>query len=321
MEKILSCDWGTSSFRLRLVQPGTQTIVQELSTTQGIAATHKQWQNEGNKDNRIAFYRSVMETHIKALEEQLGEALTGLPIVFSGMISSSVGMIELPYKELPFLADGSDLLVTKIEALPDFPHDLVIISGATTGKDVLRGEETLLAGCGIIKTNTEQLFIFPGTHSKHIRVKNGWAKDFKTYMTGEVFDLLSNKSILAGAVEKDPVELPASGNSHFDEGIHEGAAANLLNSFFNVRTSQLFNKRKPKENYHYLSGLLIGAELKSIAEKPPASITLVCDEKIKNSYCRGLQLLRLNSDILTWKNAAETLVSGQLKICSGLFIL
>lgn len=314
MEKLFSCDWGTSSFRLRLVQPQSQTVMQEVSSNQGIASVNKQWQSEANKPDRVQFFRLVIEQHIKAIEEQCGESLAGTPVVISGMVSSSVGMIELPYKELPFLVDGSDLLVTTIESTTDFPHHLIIISGVTTGKDVLRGEETLLAGCSITKTQTEQLFIFPGTHSKHIKVKNGWAKDFKTYMTGEVFDLLSNKSILAGAVEIDPLGLPAIGNEHFDEGIKEGTDANLLNSFFNVRINQLFGKRKPKENFHYLSGLLIGAELKGIADKPPASITLVCDEKIRNSYYRGWQLLGLNSNILTYKNTAEALISGQLKI-------
>lgn len=313
MEKLFSCDWGTSSFRLRLVQPQSKAIIHETSSNQGIASIYKQWQSE-NKPGRVHYFRSVIEQHIKTIEEQYGESLAGTPVVISGMVSSSVGMMELPYKELPFLVDGSDLLVTTIESAPDFPHHLIIISGATTGKDVLRGEETLLVGCAVTKTSTEQLFIFPGTHSKHIKVKNGWAKDFKTYMTGEVFDLLSNKSILAGAVEIDPLGLPDIGNEHFDEGIKDGTDANLLNSFFNVRINQLFGKRKPKENFHYLSGLLIGAELKNIADKSPASITLVCDEKVRNSYYRGLQLLGLNSNILTYRNTAEALINGQLKI-------
>src|SRR5450432_1404958 len=121
------------------------------------------------------------------------------------MASSTLGMVELPYKELPFLADGSDLRVETIYANGLFHHDVLLISGARTGDDVMRGEETQLVGCalgaGYATQAGEQVFIFPGTHSKHVVVREGRVIAFKTYMTGEFFELLSKKSILAGDVE------------------------------------------------------------------------------------------------------------------------
>jgi 2-dehydro-3-deoxygalactonokinase len=315
MEQFFSCDWGTSSFRLRLVQAESQTVLHEVTTAQGIASIHKLWQSDDQKTDRLAFYRSVIESNMLTIKQSVEHSLVHVPVIISGMASASIGMMELPYKDLPFSTRGTDLLVTTVEPTLDFPHPLVVISGVTTGKDVLRGEETLLVGCNVAKTTTDQLFIFPGTHSKHIRVKNGNARDFKTYMTGELFDLLANKSILSGAVEKDPVPFPLTGNTAFDEGIHEGVEANLLNSFFNIRINQLFNKRKPKDNYHYLSGLLIGAELKSVADRPYTAITLVCDTQMRNRYYRGMELLGLHHN-LVYKNSDETIINGQLIICS-----
>src|SRR5262245_12577368 len=100
------------------------------------------------------------------------------------MASSSIGMIEVPYKETQFKADGSDLKVKKIDRSKDFEHDTFIISGARTNNDVMRGEETQLAGCKDTG-DKKSLYIFPGTHSKHILVKKGIAVSFKTFMTGE----------------------------------------------------------------------------------------------------------------------------------------
>ncbi len=72
----------------------------------------------------------------------------------------------------------------------------------------MRGEETQLIGC--LKSGKQDgFFIFPGTHSKHVEVEDGMVKDFKTYMTGEFFELLSQKSILLNSVEENTGELSA----------------------------------------------------------------------------------------------------------------
>jgi 2-dehydro-3-deoxygalactonokinase len=77
-------------------------------------------------------------------------------------------MIELPYAMLPFSMDGSGLVVHTLSAVTDFEHPVFIISGARDENDVMRGEETQLIGASQAVSQQEQLFIFPGTHSKHV---------------------------------------------------------------------------------------------------------------------------------------------------------
>src|SRR5690606_1274417 len=129
---------------------------------------------------------------IQALQDKVKVSLKGTPLVISGMASSAGGMIELPYAAVPSAADGSGFIVKTIEESGSFRHPIHIISGVRTADDAMRGEETQLAGC-FLSPDThaeEQLFIIPGTHSKHIAVKEGRITGFKTYLTGEFFSLL-----------------------------------------------------------------------------------------------------------------------------------
>ena len=310
MNKFISCDWGTSAFRLRLVEAATNIIVTEVKTERGIASTFKLWADSKTNNDRFSFYKAVLSEHLATLEQQCGYTLDNVTIIISGMASSSIGMKELPYKELPFRTDGADLLTHIIEPSEDFKHKIIIISGIKSATDVMRGEETILTGCNAELTDEDHLFIFPGTHSKHIIVKNGVAYDFKTYMTGELFDLLCNKSILSGSVEKNNPAAEKKSNLYFINGVIEGAESNLLHSIFHVRTNQLFEKLSTKENYHYLSGLLIGAELKTLIQDKFSSVTLVSVEALADLYLQALYALGINKN-LQQKNADEALVNGQ----------
>jgi 2-dehydro-3-deoxygalactonokinase len=308
MDKFLSCDWGTSSFRIRLVSlPGLNVLAEEKSG-EGIASTFNLWKESNSvEENKLAFYLSVLNDKIKSLEQQLQTRLENIPVIISGMASSTIGMIDLPYKHLPVHADGSDLVTKKFDKADNFPHDILIISGIRTENDVIRGEETQLAGCSLME---DGLFIFPGTHSKHIMVKDGIAVDFKTYMTGEFFELLASKSILASSVDKATATdqlLQA-----FDKGVNN-AGLNLLHASFLVRTNQLFDKYSKEKNYYYLSGLLIGSELKDLKSASHSNIFLVGTEELCFYYEKALQILEPEKTIKTI-NAEEATIKGQYKI-------
>ena len=107
---------------------------------------------------------------------------------------------------------------------------MLIIPGVSSTDDVMRGEETQLTGCFHEVNNKEHLFIFPGTHSKHVVVKNETILDFKTYMTGEFFELLSSKSILATSVEKGKGLDNELNRKSFDEGLQASNKSNLLHN-------------------------------------------------------------------------------------------
>jgi 2-dehydro-3-deoxygalactonokinase len=240
------------------------------------------------------------------------DSVQDIPLVLSGMASSSIGMLELPYRQMPFQCDGSDLHVHVVTQEQGIQHKVLIISGVRSEEDVIRGEETMMAGCRVAKDDRQQLFIFPGTHSKHMMVRNAVVENFSTYMTGELFDLLSNKSILSASMKKS-TSLTHDINGYFTRGVIKGASSNIMNSIFHVRTNQLFKKATPEENYQYLSGLLIGHELQYVAGTRPALITLVCSEGLKSHYYQALTALGL-ADLLHYHNADDALIRGQLNI-------
>ena len=307
MNQFISCDWGTTSFRLRLIGLETQDVIATVVSQQGIAATYGMWKKSSS--DRFLFYESVLSSCIPALSSQCGYPIPEVPIIISGMASSAIGMMELDYKMLPVKTDGNDLLIQIISSSARFKHQIIFVSGVKSATDVMRGEETILTGCEIKNTEEEQLFILPGTHSKHIVAKKGMITDIKTYMTGELFDFLATKSILSNSVEKENLFTEIV-NPWFEKGVEEGFTNNLLNNIFHVRTNRLFNKLSPKENYYYLSGLLIGAELKDLSENTYRNITLVADEKFSPLYFNALHLLKINKSIYQL-NADKALIKGQ----------
>ena len=312
MKTFFSCDWGTSAFRLRLVDAESGKVLFSVKTPYGISAAFNDWKQANQpEENRIAFYQAYLFDEVKKITASFNDSFDNVPLILSGMASSSIGMMELPYKELPFLCNGSDLIIHTLRG-EDLPYKIIMISGAKSAVDVIRGEETILAGCHVHDKDNQQLFIFPGTHSKHITVQNGAAQSITSYMTGELFELLSKKSVLSASVKKNDPEQNLN-NYHFVEGVNKGITLNLMNSIFHVRTNQLFKKLTPLENYHYLSGLLIGHELKDVAENNPGNITLVCSEGLKNEYIQALDTLGLGSR-LYYENADHALVNGHLKI-------
>src|SRR5437773_1001992 len=148
MERFISCDWGTSALRLWLVDTSAMNVLAEAESINGIAGTFELWKKNGEQENeKLSFYQSVLAVQIKRLETQLNLPLDDVPIVISGMASSSIGMLELPYKEIPFSVVGDDLNIEMIEATAEFNHAMLIISGARTADDAMRGEETQLIGC------------------------------------------------------------------------------------------------------------------------------------------------------------------------------
>ena len=312
MSGFISCDWGTSALRLQYVSLGDLNILAGEASGDGIGSVFNAWKQAHKKEEeRFEFYAAVLKEKIKLLEQRLGTSLDGVPLVVSGMASSSIGMMEMPYKKLPFFIEGSDLLIKHIERTQNFPYDLFIISGVQTEDDVMRGEETQLVGSAD-GSDEEQLFIFPGTHSKHVWIKERQVKTFRTYMTGEFFELLVTKSILANSVAQ-----PLASQMHvgaFHEGVKE-ARFNLLHSAFRVRTNYLFNRLSKDENYFYLSGLLIGNELKDV---PPSSakINLVGKEDLCLYYEKALQFLQPHRHV-NIINANEATIKGQFNIYSS----
>ncbi len=311
MHYLISCDWGTSAFRLRLVDLSRQKGIAEVVSNQGILDTHKLWKSLGlDETSRESFYQSFLKAKIKELEGQVSFTLQNVPLIISGMASSMLGLLELPYKTLPFRMDGSDLEYKIIRASDEFPNDIVLVSGVKSPNDIMRGEETQLIGVDH-SADEERTFVLSGTHSKHIYVKGNKVTDFKTYMTGEFFNLLSTRSILSNSIKVSNDLLEGNCLISFEQGVTQSLRENLLHNAFLVRSNDLFGFFSAEENYFFLSGLLIGTELKALVNQD-RPITLISNEPMSEFY--EVALKRLGIVNFEKQEADQAIVKGHRKI-------
>ena len=174
--------------------------------------------------------------------------------------------------------------------------------------DVMRGEETQVFGALRLLDAADGTFILPGTHSKWVRAEGGAITDFATLMTGEFYALLRHHSILSRMLpaQDDAMLHPDA----FDAGVAQAnRSPSLLQSAFSVRTLSLFDKLAQAQRASYLSGLVIGEELRSEPIEPRGDLTLVGDDALTLRYARafesrGLQARRVGEDS-AWRGLFE----------------
>ncbi|MEX2564509.1 MAG: 2-dehydro-3-deoxygalactonokinase [Cyclobacteriaceae bacterium] len=318
MGKFLSCDWGTSSFRLRLVNSSDHSVAYEYHNDFGIQKAFNGWRESKANDpkEKQDFYLNHINGAVRELEKISGQQLEGWLIICSGMASSSMGIKELPYVSVPFDTSGIGMKIYEISAKENFNHPMVIISGIKNDHNVMRGEETQLIGLisQLPDFEGEGVFIFPGTHSKHIYISSGQIVDFDTFMTGEVFKLLCHNSVLSNSIEGDSLMDSEEKITAFNLGLKHVSTKPLLSVLFNVRTNDLFGHLDKKQNFHYLSGLMIGNELGNLANIPDKAIYLCSEEKLYQAYSMALDILEIPSVKLLPELVSNSVVQGQYQI-------
>jgi len=181
------------------------------------------------------------------------------PRLACGMIGSRQGWREAPYVDCPAPLAALTAGIVRV------PGDaLAIVPGVRTrdtngSPDVLRGEETQLAGA-IDEREDRVLAVLPGTHCKWALVERGRLVDFATYMTGEMYDVLLKHSIL-GRLAQPAADKPGPG---FARGVARGlGAGGLSHDLFGARTLALMGELAPPDVPDWLSGLLIGREVRN----------------------------------------------------------
>jgi 2-dehydro-3-deoxygalactonokinase len=304
----LSVDWGTSNFRLRLVEKSSVRVIKESTSSVGIKNLYLNWQKEGG--DREFIFLNFLKKQIHKLDCVIPE---DTEIVLSGMASSNIGIRELPYAALPFNINGDGLYVELIKH-SSFPYTLYLISGVCSDSDIIRGEETQMMGlAGKDNFYRKSIFILPGTHSKHIVCENGKITAFNTFITGELFQAICNYTILKVSIEKPPPD--TKDWKFFDEGvIRSQEGFSLLNDLFKIRATDILGKRSPGENYYYLSGLLIGEELAALKLIAFDHIELCAGNNLYEFYERAIRVLNLyeKTTILDSDTVEASVIKGQL---------
>ncbi len=304
---LIGCDWGTSNLRLSLMHGTTGDILDHLANDAGVSKVYDRWRENTDQD-RETFFLNHLDSVI--LEFDRPEAnLAKTPIIISGMASSSIGIVELPYSETPCSLDGEGLFVHTI-ASSSAAHSVRLISGLRHNDDVLRGEETQIIGLAQLNQFdvSNALIILPGTHSKHVTTRDNKIEGFTTFMTGELFEVIKENSVLKESVQRPSLPISSDQQTAFRDGVTLAQTSRLSNSLFKVRTSQLFGKYDPGQNYYFLSGLLIGTEFKEIED--PGSIVFCGGKSINHLYRMAIDVLGLSdSSFFLEEHQAETLAS------------
>lgn len=255
---LIGLDWGTSRLRTMLLDAGG-ALIESHESDQGIRRA------------RGAF----PETFAAAIAPWR-KRHADLPVYASGMITSRNGWIQTPYMPLP--ADARTLAHGLVRrALPD-GGSIAFVPGLRDDSgpypDVMRGEETEIigylvqaasAGEAPAGEDSAKLLILPGTHTKWVRIEGERIIGFRTFMTGEIYDVLTRHSILGDLMPaQDETEDDAiRDHEAFAAGIATGGSRgdDLLASLFSARSRVLCEDLAPKRIGDYLSGLLIGSEI------------------------------------------------------------
>ncbi|AWL93951.1 MULTISPECIES: 2-dehydro-3-deoxygalactonokinase [Bradyrhizobium] len=276
----VAVDWGTSSFRLWLVDRAGQVLTERRSG-EGMLAAAK------------AGFPAVLRSHLAAIE-----APDHLPVLVCGMAGAKTGWVEAGYVDTP--APLSAVLKQAVR-VPGEARDIRILPGIAqrdaAAPDVMRGEETQLLGALGLDAAGEALVCMPGTHSKWVRVRDGVVERFSTFMTGELFSVVSRETILSLAVAgADEAEDVASFKAAVKAAYEAPAfAANLL---FGARSRQLLFGGTPAAARETLSGTLIGVELAAGLSGlvPQAGVKLIASGRLAMLYRLAFEALSVNAD-------------------------
>ena len=262
----IAADWGTSNLRLWAI--GADGAVIDMRTS-----------DKGMGELTPSEFEGVL---VDVAADWLNTADT---VVACGMVGSRQGWVEAPYQTTPCA-----VCPRKVATAPVSRDGLTVyvIPGIrqTDPADVMRGEETQIAGFLAQQDDWDGVICLPGTHTKWVHVSAGEVVSFQTMMTGEMFALLAGHSVLRHSIAPTGWD-----DAAFDEAMSQTLSKPeaLAGRLFSIRASQLVHDTNTISARARLSGLLIGAEL--AAAKPywlGQNVALIGGEAISMPYIRGL---------------------------------
>jgi 2-dehydro-3-deoxygalactonokinase len=270
---MIAIDWGTSSFRAyRLDASGA--VQEQRSAAAGLLACQGR-------------FEPMLAQQLAGWDDEL--------ILMTGMIGSRNGWHEVPYVACPAGLDeiAAGLLGVVAASLPR--RRIFIAPGlshrpAMGAPEVMRGEETQLIGLfDELPGAGPHTVCLPGTHSKWATVGAGRISAFHTAMTGELYAVLKQHSLL-GALMEHEAGTADEDTPAFELGVRTSAeAGGLLSHLFSVRTRGLFGELSAAQLPSYLSGLLIGHELHGLLGGAQ-HVHLIGSETLVRRYRRALCL-------------------------------
>jgi 2-dehydro-3-deoxygalactonokinase len=273
----IAVDWGTSNLRAWAMDAGG--ILAEAQSDDGMG-----------KLAREAFEPALL----RLIAPWLGTGVT--PVVACGMVGSRQGWHEAPYRAVPCMPLDRAALVTV--PTTDSRIRMMIAPGLKQAApaDVMRGEETQIAGALALHPAFDGVLCLPGTHAKWAQISAGEVISFQTFMTGELFALLSTQSVLRHGMAGDGWD-----DAAFDAALSDALSRpeKIAARLFGLRAEGLVANLSPVAAKSRLSGLLIGIEL--AAARPywlGQQVSIIGAEGLAKSYARALQTQGINARLL-----------------------
>mgnify|MGYP001595339226 FL=1 len=236
----IAVDWGTSNLRAWAIGMNNE-VVAELNSDRGMGTL------------RSDEFEAVL---VHLLDPYLGDEC--MPVLCCGMVGAKQGWSEATYAKTP-CAPGAVETITQI-ASEDIRISVSILPGVmqTSPADVMRGEETQIAGFIAENPRFDGTLCLPGTHTKWVQISAEEIVSFRTFMTGEMFALLSQRSVLRHGVAGDEWS-----NDAFIEAVEDSMSSpqQLASRLFGIRAEGLVRDQSQGDAKARLSGLLIGQEL------------------------------------------------------------
>ncbi|MDC0983296.1 2-dehydro-3-deoxygalactonokinase [Amylibacter sp.] len=265
----IAVDWGTTHLRA--------WAMSNVGKILGSAISQEGMANLSTETFEPALLKIILNWLVD------GETTT---VVSCGMVGSRQGWVEAPYQEVPCepLQNAKFARVTTQDSRIAF----FVVPGIKqkSPADVMRGEETQIAGLLVQEPEFDGVACLPGTHTKWVRISAGEVINFSTYLTGELFSLLSSKSTLRHSVAQTGWDAIAFKNAIYDAITKpSGIAAKL----FLLRSEALISELSPETARARLSGYLIGLELDAARQYwLGQKVVIIGEEKISNTYYSAL---------------------------------
>ena len=229
-----AADWGTSNLRVWRMD-GARTL-ERAESDRGMGSLAP----------------DEFEPTLRATAPWLAEGET---VVVCGMAGSRQGWREAPYAAVPCAPDAGAPAVVPCDGLR-----VLILPGLKqmTPADVMRGEETQIAGYLALSPEFDGVLCLPGTHTKWVRISAGEVVSFQTFMSGELFALLTKNSVLRHSTASEDWD-----DAAFAEAVSDSLSRpeGLASRLFAIRAGSLLHGQDNATGRARLSGLLIGAEL------------------------------------------------------------
>lgn len=320
-ERLIVVDWGTSNFRAFLVEADSGEVLDSRRSASGLRALSQRefphycasqiddWRDATSAGSGAA--KGAAKDAGSGASQGAGSSASGadsgasgadsgasrVPVYLAGMVGSARGWVEAPQLELPVSAAD---LADSVVAAPGLDNAWVVpgVKQVTESHvDVMRGEEVQAFGALALAGVESADCCLPGTHSKWARLEAGRLVDFTTLMTGELYHAVRFHTL--------PGE-PARDDTPFDEAAFRlgldraGAPGGVMHALFEGRSRHLYAGLEAVQVASFLSGVLIGEEVRAMhAARPDVeTVRLVGADALCQNYSLALQAVGINVEFI-----------------------